>query len=408
MSTASDATSTTVAKKRRLITADSHITVPPQVADGLPEKYRKQVPHLERRADGTYFVRPEFALMYSLDTDEKSNAFIEQYKQMAAGVKIDPDDEASLARTLFGESHQPSVPSFYPKGRLADMEKDGVVAEVLLDGASYAFSAIRDPDGAVALSRLMNDWYADTYKDYFGQFAPGITLPIVAGIPACVEELVRAAGRGLRPAVLPEIIPEKPWYLREWDPFWEACASLKVPLALHCSLNQPAPWGMVKREENVAGPLNGWLGMGGGAAEFVAMFVNSGALERHPNLHVVFTELHAGWLGWAMQALDYYTVDPSGREHSKFFHFPLTTLKELPSYYIQRQISCTFQWDPFAIKNRHETGLDCLIWGNDYPHAESTWPDSQTVVEKQFAGVPEDEIAKIVHDNAAKLYRFAV
>ncbi|WP_394849118.1 amidohydrolase [Pendulispora brunnea] len=407
MSTASEVAAKPL-KKRRLITTDSHIAVPFQIADELPEKYRKQVPHLERRADGVYLVRPEFALMYSLGEDDDGDGFKETYRKMAAGIKVDPDDELTMARMLFGNDDRPSVPSFYPKGRLVDMEKDGVVAEVLLDSAAFAFFAIKDPDGAVAVCKLNNDWYAETYKDHLGQFAPGITLPIGAGIPACVKELERAAGLGLRPVCMPEIFPDKPWFVRDWDPLWEACAALKVPLALHASLNQPAPWGIVKREENAAGPLNGWVGMGGGTAEFVGMFVNSGVLERHPDLQVVFTELHAGWLAWAMQAYDYYTVDPSGRDHSKFFHFPVTELKELPSFYIKRQIKCSFMWDPMAIKNRHETGLDCLVWGNDYPHIESTWPYSQERIETQFAGVPEDEINRIVYENAKKLYRFTV
>ena len=57
--------------------------------------------------------------------------------------------------------------------------------------------------------------------------------------------------------------------------------------------------------------------------------------------------------------------------------------------------------DPVAIRSRDLTGLDCLMWGNDYPHQEGVFPDSQEWVEKQFAGVPEPEIMHIVHDNAA-------
>ncbi|XXT23968.1 amidohydrolase family protein [Sorangium sp. So ce429] len=402
----------TVLKKRRLITADTHAAVPPQIADELPERYRKQVPHLDRRADGTYLVHPEISAMFSVVSEEGRLALKEHMRQRALGTKVDPDDEAAIAGMLLGtvRPDAPSAPSFYPKGRLASMKKDGILAEVLIDSTAYdtQFLSIQDVDCVSAVCRLLNDWYADTYKDHLDQFAPGITVPIRAGVPACVKELERAAGRGLRPLVMPEIFPEKPWFMREWDPLWEACASLKVPVALHASLFQPAPWALVSPQENVFGSVNGMFGQGGGTVEFLGMLVNSGVLERHPELNIVFTELWAGWLGWAMEGYDYYAVDPRGPAVSSMFRLPVVNLKELPSYYIKRQVKCTFMWDPFAIKHRHDTGLDSLIWANDYPHAESTWPDSQEIVERQFSGVPEAEIHQMVFENAGKLYRFKV
>jgi predicted TIM-barrel fold metal-dependent hydrolase len=64
--------------------------------------------------------------------------------------------------------------------------------------------------------------------------------------------------------------------------------------------------------------------------------------------------------------------------------------------------------DPVAIRNRDLTGLDCLMWGNDYPHQEGVFPDSQKWIDKQFAGVPEAEIMQIVHDNAARTFGLTV
>jgi predicted TIM-barrel fold metal-dependent hydrolase len=79
-----------------------------------------------------------------------------------------------------------------------------------------------------------------------------------------------------------------------------------------------------------------------------------------------------------------------------------------PSYYIKRQVKCTFMYDPAAILLRELTGVDCLMWGNDYPHIEGIYPDSQALVEKQFAGVPEADVQAIVRDNAAALYGLRV
>ena len=55
---------------------------------------------------------------------------------------------------------------------------------------------------------------------------------------------------------------------------------------------------------------------------------------------------------------------------------------------------------------RRHIGVDCLLWGSDYPHAEGTFPKSREILDRILEGVPEDEKAKIVGENTAKLYNF--
>jgi predicted TIM-barrel fold metal-dependent hydrolase len=146
-----------------------------------------------------------------------------------------------------------------------------------------------------------------------------------------------------------------------------------------------------------------------GMAETVAWFACSGILERHPKLKVVMTECSAGWLAWAMHFFDHHYFGRFGNEFLTDQGMGVMKATELPpSHYIKRQISCTFMDDPVAIHNREMTGLDCLMWGNDYPHQEGVFPDSQAWVDKQFDGVPEAEIMHIVHDNAARVFGLTV
>ena len=77
-----------------------------------------------------------------------------------------------------------------------------------------------------------------------------------------------------------------------------------------------------------------------------------------------------------------------------------------PSELIRRQCAATFMYDPVAINNRAITGVETLMWGNDYPHPEGTWPQSQTVAIDQFDGVPDDELHAIVAGNAADVFGF--
>jgi predicted TIM-barrel fold metal-dependent hydrolase len=99
-------------------------------------------------------------------------------------------------------------------------------------------------------------------------------------------------------------------------------------------------------------------------------------------------------------------MDEAYRKH----HFWVRPkLDRLPSEYFRSHGFASFQEDPAGLELAERHGLsDCLMWGNDYPHQEGVFPDSQEWIEKQFAGVPEAEIMHIVHDNAAKVYGFAV
>ena len=83
---------------------------------------------------------------------------------------------------------------------------------------------------------------------------------------------------------------------------------------------------------------------------------------------------------------------------------PKLSLK--PSELIRRQAHATFMYDPVAINNRAITGVETLLWGNDYPHPEGTWPNSQEVCAGQFEGVPDDELAAIVGGTAARVFNF--
>ena len=49
-----------------------------------------------------------------------------------------------------------------------------------------------------------------------------------------------------------------------------------------------------------------------------------------------------------------------------------------------------------------------MLWGSDFPHAESTWPKSRQFLDRIFAGTPETDLRKITAENAARLFCFAL
>src|SRR5215813_15026752 len=78
-----------------------------------------------------------------------------------------------------------------------------------------------------------------------------------------------------------------------------------------------------------------------------------------------------------------------------------------PSDYIRRQLWATFMDDPVGPATYNLVGATNYMWASDFPHSDSTWPDSRKVFEHDFAEVPEDVKRKIVCENAATLYRIS-
>ena len=119
-------------------------------------------------------------------------------------------------------------------------------------------------------------------------------------------------------------------------------------------------------------------------------------LERHPDLRFVITESDCGWLAWALQAMD----QMQRRRHLYRKDLPLRA-----SEYFLRQGFVTITDDPVALNNIEFTGSDCLLWGNDYPHDEGTWPESHEAI-KAIRDTLGGAAAKVLYGNAADLYGF--
>ena len=86
-------------------------------------------------------------------------------------------------------------------------------------------------------------WPTTGWPTTGGRISTGWRLDIhlpYKDVAAWVAELERAAGMGLRPALLPDGIFERPYYMEEWEPLWEAADSLRIPITMHVGgLRQP-------------------------------------------------------------------------------------------------------------------------------------------------------------------------
>jgi predicted TIM-barrel fold metal-dependent hydrolase len=53
-------------------------------------------------------------------------------------------------------------------------------------------------------------------------------------------------------------------------------------------------------------------------------------------------------------------------------------------------------------------GHDICMWSNDFPHLNSTWPNSRKVIERDLGALARDVQAKLVRENCVRLYNMRV
>jgi uncharacterized protein Usg len=117
--------------------------------------------------------------------------------------------------------------------------------------------------------------------------------------------------------------------------------------------------------------------------------------ERHPNLHIVSVENDIGWIPNWLKRFEWHSY----RYAPRYPH-----LKMNAADYWRRQVFATFQDDVVGIRCRDLIGVDKLMWGSDYPHFDSTFPNSREAIRKNLAGIPEHEQRYILGGTARSLY----
>jgi predicted TIM-barrel fold metal-dependent hydrolase len=304
--------------------------------------------------------------------------------------------------------------------RLAETEADGVVAEVLFPNTYPPFNDLgplsMPPPATKADYQLLwaglrahNRWLADFCAAAPGRRA-GMALILLNDPRAAVEEVRWAHQAGLTGGVLlpgvPPGAPIPPLHAQEYDPIWEACAELGMPLNHHPDSAAPA---IVLEPLHLATHIieAEWL-----MHRALWHLIFSGAFERHPALTLVLTEQGADWIPGILDTLDYHwqrfqLLPGSGAGSGSGSGGGLTELSLRPSEYWARNclVGAT-SIRPAEVAQRHRIGVDRIMWGQDYPHPESTFPHSTEALRHSFHGVDPGEVRQMVAGNAARVYGF--
>jgi predicted TIM-barrel fold metal-dependent hydrolase len=280
-----------------------------------------------------------------------------------------------------------------PDVRLDMLRTDHVNGEIIYPTIGLYAWNIADPEVGRATCAVYNDWILERLQ--------GIDrIKIAAMIPTwdvdmAIEEIQRVARNDSIGGLLLPLVGSPEWNMPEWEPLWAAIQETGRPAVMH----QGSGHDMIFYRGWGSATTN-LLATQSMAPRAAGLLSCSGILERHPDLHVVMVEVNAGWIAWAMSTLDEYYL-----AHSKI-GWTKPMLQELPSHYIRRQLHATFQDDKVALHNIPMTGTDCLLWGNDYPHPESTYPESVKILGTLLENVSEADARAVVFDNAARIFGF--
>jgi predicted TIM-barrel fold metal-dependent hydrolase len=377
-----------------VISADSHMFEPADLWVGrLDARFKDRAPRMEpiEGKSGVSLVAPGIRPfpIASLSAAGRSGEALKQH---------------------YGSGYEAARPSGWdPVERIKDQDVDGVCSEVLYTSLGMPLFALQDAELQHHCFKVYNEWLAE-FCSHNPKRLIGIALIALNDIGQAVTELERCARSGLRGAMIWGFAPEgRPYSSREYEPFWAAAQDLGLPVSLHVitaggsspSLGAHKYISQSEKDTPGIGTIGGYMFMTADVQQSLLVIVMSGVLERFPRLKLVSAENDTGWLPHFM-----YRLDHAYHKYGKLSGIHDLELK--PSDYLRRQLWATFQDDPTGTVTYQFFGADRYMWASDFPHTDSTWPHSQDVIRRDFAGVPEEVTRKIVCANAAQLYGIEV
>ncbi|MET1000225.1 MAG: amidohydrolase family protein [Acidimicrobiia bacterium] len=288
--------------------------------------------------------------------------------------------------------------------RIADMDLDGVQASLcfpsLIAGfAGTIFSTSNDPELGLACLRAWNDWHIEEWAGPY----PDRIIPLQLawlGDPEVAAADVRAnAARGFKAVSFPENPVDLKFpsvHTDHWDPFLRACEETETVVCLH---NGSSSWTAAR---SPGAPLELYTSLFPvNAIATAADWLWARIPLRFPNIKIAFSEGGISWVPMLIDRVDYVLDHSAVGTH---WNDP----KLSPTDALRRNFwFCTIDIGS-TIALRDHIGIDHICIESDYPHADSTWPDTQARAHDSLAGMTPTEIRKLTWENASKLFRHPV
>ncbi len=365
----------------KLVSGDSHVTEPPNCyTDYIDPAFRDRAPRVERDGQADVWVIPEMVKKISL-------GFIS-----CAGIP--PTELRGVGGIRFEEIYRGGYDA---RARVEAQERDGVAAEIIYP--SIGMVLCNHPDAAYkrACFNAYNRWLEE-----FVAGAPtriyGLGQVAVRSVEETVEDFVRIKEAGFKGVMMPlDPMTEFDYDDPRFDPVWRASVELGLPLSFHAltsGKNVKSQFGVEGRSDKIANTQH--LVMRANQ-DLICLMIWGGVFDRFPALKTICVEADAGWAPHYLNRLNH-----AYNRHR--FTIGAQDMKKLPGDYFRENIYLTFQDDPIAWATAHLMNPERLMWANDFPHSDATWPWSQDVLRHHSEGMPAETVRKIVRENAMDLY----
>jgi uncharacterized protein len=378
-----------------IIDADTHLTEPHDLwTSRAPAAFRERLPQVVTDDNGT-----PLWVVDGVVVGKAGGAAVVK----ADGTKV-------FGTQFFGLNIEDVHAGAYSAvDRVATMDEWGIWAQVIYPNTfglgGQTFAKLPDPEIRLLTATIFNDAMVEMQDTTGGRLVPMGALPWW-DIKEAVAEVERVHGLGLRginttTAPHQHGLPDlgEPY----WDPLWEVCSSLEMPVNFHIGAAESdiawfgtVGWPSLGMDQKLA-VGSSMLYLNNGAC--LANMIYSGVLERFPTLQIVSVESGVGWFPFLMQALDHQAGElPPGT---------LDYLSLPPSGYFKRQIHACFWFERTGLGQAIDAlGADHIMFETDYPHPTCTYPNGLDLAAEALSQIPDPDVRrKLMGGNAARLYR---
>jgi predicted TIM-barrel fold metal-dependent hydrolase len=368
-----------------IISADDHLIEPRHLFEGrMPARLAERAPRVVTGGDGTE------AWVY----EDRA------YPQIGLNAVVGrPKHEWSMEPARFDEMRRGC---WDPDARVADMDLDGVWASLcypsLVAGfAGTVFSQSDDPELGLACMSAWNDWHLEEWVGARPERFIPVQLPWLGDPRVAADHVHRNAARGFRAVSFlenPVDIGRPSMHTEHWDPFLAACEETGTVICLHCA---SSGWSASRSPGAPLELLTSLFPVN--ALVTAADWLWSGVAVRFPELRICLAESGIDWVPMLIHRLD-YVMDHSATGCSAWLD-----PQHHPSEVLRRNFWFSVIDLTSSLALRHEIGVENIVIESDYPHADSTWPETRQRAEKALSGLPEHEVRQICWQTASRLFR---
>lgn len=289
--------------------------------------------------------------------------------------------------------------------RIKDMDIAGIAASLSFPSSVFGFCGHRfyrfkDEQLGLASLRAYNDWMIE---EWAGSYPDRLISTQIAWLPdpeVAASDIYLNSERGCRALSFSEN-PEKlglglpSIHSKFWDPIFRACEETNTVLNLHVGSSSET---FVPSSDSPLVVMSALFAVNGFAA--CADWACSRVPLQFPNLKIVMSEGGIGWVTMLLDRLKYLerrAVGGGGINSKSNGPTPLEV--------VHRNFWFTTFDDPTALMQRDLIGIDRILFESDYPHPDTSWPNTQAEMARIFCGLPQEDIEKIAYRNACALYR---